>query len=152
MKKLEYVDELMAEIAHEVPPVRSREHVDSLSQMKITLRTHYEAKRAYYSTEYPDFYDRDLRRLFSGVSHNSRHESAAAFLRRIRPEIRRRVSDWTGEHQYTIDQVLLEMIARSRQLKLRRDRPEREVKQDAAVLLTVQTMNFLHSGHHRVAL
>jgi hypothetical protein len=44
------------------------------------------------------------------------------------------------------------MIVRCRQLKLRRARPERQAKQDATVLLTVQTMNYLHSGHHRVAL
>jgi hypothetical protein len=59
---------------------------------------------------------------------------------------------WTNEYQYTIDVVLGDMIARCRELNLRlRDTPE-QTKLDFAVLLTVQTMNYLHSGRHRVAL
>jgi hypothetical protein len=45
-----------------------------------------------------------------------------------------------------------DMIARSRQLKLRLAVPEDEARKQFTVLLTVQTMNFLHSGGHRVAL
>ncbi len=37
-------------------------------------------------------------------------------------------------------------------LHLRLAGPEERVKLDFIVLLTVQTMNFLHSGRHRVAL
>ncbi|MEX0711226.1 MAG: putative zinc-binding metallopeptidase [Pirellulales bacterium] len=148
LKKLEFVDHLMVEIADQAPLVRSRERIEPLSRQRLTLREHYAAKRARYASEFPDFYDRDLRRLFS----DNGEESAAVFLRRIRPEIRRTVAHWTGEYQYTIDQVLQEMIARCRQLKLRRHHPAEQTKQDATVLLTVQTMNYLHSGHHRVAL
>jgi len=152
MKKLEYVDGLMSEIADRTPAVRSRRHVEPISQLRATLGEHYEAKRARYSTEYPDFYDRDLVRLFNDGASRSRGESAAAFLRRVRSEIRRTVASWTGEHPYTIDQVLKEMIGRCRQLQLRRTRPERQVTQDATVLLTVQTMNYLHGGRHRLAI
>ena len=152
LKKLEFVDQLMSELADQTPPVRSRKKIESLSQLKITLREHYDAKQARYAAEYPDFYDRDLRRLFSVSAPGGQQELAASFLRRIRPEIRRTVAYWTGEYQYTIDQVLQEMISRCRQLKLRLDRPEDSAKQDATILLTVQTMNYLHGGHHRVAL
>jgi hypothetical protein len=62
------------------------------------------------------------------------------------------VSSWTGIYQYTIDQVLEDMIERSRQLKLRLAVPEDEARQQFTVLLTVQAMNYLHSGGHRVAL
>ena len=37
--------------------------------------------------------------------------SAAPFLRRNRRELRQVVAEWTGQYQYTIDQVLSEMIA-----------------------------------------
>jgi hypothetical protein len=62
------------------------------------------------------------------------------------------VSEWTGIYQYTIDQVLEEMIARSRELKLRLSVSEDQARQEFAVLLTVQAMNYLHSGGHRVFL
>ena len=60
------------------------------------------------------------------------------------------VARWTGEYQYTIDQVLEEMIFRCEELDMRTDRTEDIAKQDALVLLTVQTMNYLHEGHHRL--
>jgi len=44
------------------------------------------------------------------------------------------------------------MIQRCRELKLRLHRPADEVERDSLVLVTVQTMNYLHEGRHRVAL
>ena len=152
LKKLEYVDEVIREIRDEKPKVTSRERVGSLPTIRKTLGEHYREKRAHYGVDYPHFYDRDLRRLFCDSHDQTGAPSAASFLRRIRREVRRVVSQWTGEYQYTIDQVLTEMIDRCRELGLRCDRGEPEVKRDALVMLTVQTMNYLHGGRHRVAL
>ena len=151
-KKLDYVDALMRQIAGRRPPVTTRERVDPLRQLRITLQDFYTRKRARYGTEFPDFYDRDLRRLFSETADPSVSESAAGFLRRIRPEIRSLVARWTGQYQYTIDQVLRELISRSRELKLRVDGVSEQTKLEASVFLTVQTMNYLHSGRHRIFL
>lgn len=152
LKKLRYVDELMNEISTLSPQVRSRQKIDSLAQLKKTLRQHYEEKRARYSTEHAAVYDRDLRRLFSEAPQHAGRTAASVVLRRLRPDLRELVSHWTGAHQYTIDQVLQEMIARCRELKLREYRSERHTRRDALVLLTVHTMNYLHAGHHRLAL
>ena len=152
LKKLKCVDQLMSELTDVEPPVKSRARVNSLATIPMTLREHYEDKRARYGTEYPDFYDKDLRRLFPDPQEHANSEPAARFLRRVGPELRRLVARWTGEYQYTIDQVLQEMIDRCRELRLRHHLPPEQVKLDAAVLLSVQTMNFLHSGHHRIAL
>jgi hypothetical protein len=153
MKKLEYVDHLMSEVRRQKPQVVSRRHVAPLRSIRRTLREHYAEKRARYGLDYPNFHDRDLRRLFADPPEQARSPSAAAFLRRIGPELRRAVAQWTGEYQYTINQVLEEMIERCRELDLRVDRHrEQQVKRDTLVMLTVQTMNYLHGGHHRVAL
>jgi hypothetical protein len=149
LQKLEFVDELMQGIAGKRPLVNTREQVEPLRSLRFTLRKYYESKRDKYGTLYPDFYDRDLRRLFSDKPRRGKRESAASFLRRIRPEIRKSVSEWTGQYQYTIDQVLKEMIVRARELKLHVDRPEKQARMDATIMLTVQTMNYLHAGHHR---
>jgi hypothetical protein len=132
--------------------VVARERIDPARSIRKTLRQHYQAKRAHYGLDYPDFYDGDLRRLFSDRSEDVKNSAAGTFLNRIRPEIRKSVARWTGEYQYTIDQVLYEMIQRCRELKLRLRAPEEETKRDAIILVTVQTMNYLHGGHHRVAL
>ncbi|MEK6798610.1 MAG: putative zinc-binding metallopeptidase [Planctomycetota bacterium] len=152
LKKLQYVDQCMNEIAGHKPAIRSRRLVDPLIKLTRTLHEHYQAKRARYGRRYPDFFDRDLRRLFADTPRNSPPLPAARFLRKSRAELRRTVARWTGEYQYTIDQVLREMIARCDELRLWVDRPVEESLRETFVLLTVQTMNYLHSGRHRVAL
>ena len=152
IKKLEYMNDLMRELAGQQPKHVSRRKVDPLSSIKKTLRQHYARKREHYGYEKPEFYDRDLRRLFDPPGEGVRGMTAARFLARIRKDVSRRVARWTGEYQYTIDQVLEDMIARCRELGLRVTRPEDQVKLEFTILLTVQTMNYLHSGRHRVAL
>ena len=150
LRKLEYVDELMQEIAGEPAPVRSRRRVEPLSQLRRTLREHYRVKRMHYADDFPDFYDSDLRRIFSNEPRYAHRETAASFLRRHRAELRRRVAEWTGTPPYTIDQVLRDMIDRCKELKLRVARPQAEARLEAVMLVTVQTMYFLQTGR-RVA-
>jgi hypothetical protein len=152
LKKLEYVDSLMADLAGTAPAVRTRAQEAPLRSINSTLREHYEEKRRRYGVVHPDFYDRDLHRLFPDEPGSGTGRPAATLLRRIRPEIRRLVARWTGEYQYTIDQVLMGMIERCRELELRATDAEEELKLDAAVLVSVQTMNYLHGGHHRLSL
>ena len=78
--------------------------------------------------------------------------TAAQFIGRVRRQVRLVVADWTGIYQYTIDKVLEDIIIRCRELKLRLCTPEDQALQEFTVLLTVQVMNYLHSGRHRVAL
>ncbi len=151
LKKLEYVDELMAQIAGKTQAVRCREHVESLASLRTSLREHYERKKARYRLHHPSFYDRDLRRLFPPLTEGEKGKAAAGVLRKLRPELRKRIARWTGEYQYTIDQLLRQMIRRCEAMDVRYCRDEDETKQDALIMLTVQTMNHLHAGHHRLA-
>jgi hypothetical protein len=152
LKKLEYVDRLMHEIAGKPPVTKSRRQTETLRSLKRTLRAHYKHKREHYGVEHPNFTDRDLRKLFSDDPAFARNKSAATFIQRVRRDVRRVVAEWTGSYQYTIDQVIEAMILRSRQLKLRLKYPEDRTQLDFTIVLTVQTMNYLHSGRHRVAL
>jgi hypothetical protein len=152
LKKLEYVDRLMRDIAGKRPVVRTRRKVDPLPKLRRTLREHYRRKREHYGLEYPNFYDRDLRRLFSDAPEYTGSMTAARFVSRIRKDVRRMVARWTGEYQYTIDKVIEDVIVRCREMNLRLAGSEERTKLDFTVLLTVQTMNYLHSGRHRVAL
>jgi len=151
-RKLEYVDYVMRGLAGQRPVVRTQRTVEPLERLRKTLREHYQQRRALYGLDHPDFYDRDLRRLFSDDPQHASRPPAAAFMSRFRKEARRRVGRWTGTYQYTIDQVIGDMIRRSRELRLRLGRPEEETRLEFIILLTVQTMNYLGSGRHRVAL
>jgi hypothetical protein len=150
--KLEYMDSLMDSLRGAGPPVENPEEIDPLNALRATLRQHYRNKRRYYGVDYPNFYDRDLRRLFSDAPEHASGITAAQFINRIRRSVRRVVSGWTGIYQYTIDQVLEDMIERCRELNLRLAVPEDQARQEFTVLLTVQAMNYLHSGGHRLFL
>ena len=152
LRKLEYVDQLLDRLRGSAPRHLSREKPDSLPTLGMTLREYYADKHQRYLVSYPDIYDRDLRRLFSDDPKHARRELASKFLRRNRTEIRRLVANWTGEYQFTLEQVLNDMIGRSRELKLRAAGPERRLKMDFAVLLTVKTVDFHYSRRNWFAL
>ncbi len=151
LRKLEYVDELMRELAGQPPVVGSSRAVEPLSSLRRTLRTHYRRRRAHYRVEGVDSYDAELLRVFVGPTEAS-GPSAAAFLKRIRKDSRRLVRRFTGQRLYLIDQVLGDMIERCRELGLRLAVPEEQARLEFTVLLTVQTMSTLYSGRHRLPL
>ena len=150
LKKLEYVDELMREINDQPPRVTSKRQVEPLSRMRKTLRKHYEEKVQRYGLAVHNVYDRDLRALFSDRPEDRKNPSAARFIQRIRRDVRRTVARWTHEYQYTINEVLDDIISRCRELNLRLRSSEEQAKIDFTIFLSVQLMNYLHSGRHRV--
>ena len=149
LKKLEYVDELMAEIAREKPALTARLRIDPLSRLTRTLAEHYERKRALYAVDPPTIYDRDLRRIFSDDPKHRRSPAAAEFIRRNRARIQQMVSKWTREYQPALDAVLNDMIARCRDLELRAAGPERQLIVDFALLLMARTVDSLYSPARR---
>ena len=102
--------------------------------------------------DFSDFYDLHLRHLFVEGHHGDAGERAAVFLRRMAPELRRVVSQWTGYHPYTVNQFLKEMIVRSRARDLWVPADGGGARIDTAVLLTVQVMRALAKGGYRVSL
>src|SRR6267142_2305003 len=141
----------MSELAGTKPRNRTLTKLEPISEIRTTLREHYRRKREKYDFDWPAVYDRDLRRIFSDDPRHKTRISAASFLRSVRREVRQIVAEGTGVHQYTIDHVLENMIDRCKDLKLRVVRPKRESRRRVMIVLTVQVMNVLHSGYHRIA-
>jgi len=149
LRKLEYVDELMKEIAGRKPLLTRRLKVDPLSRLSLTLGEHYKKKLEHYAIGTQKTYDRDLLRIFSANPRHRRAPPASTFIRANRARIRRLVSKWTGEYQLTLDAVLDEMIDRCRELKLRAAGSERQLRIDFTVLLTAKTVHSLYSPSRR---
>jgi hypothetical protein len=149
LKKLTYVDELMAEIAGKRPLLTRRLHVEPLRRLNQTLAEHYRKKQAHYAVGHPTIYDRDLLRIFSDSPKHRRAPAASAFLRSNRARIRQIVSKWTGEYQLTLDAVFDDMIGRCRELKLRAAGSERQLRMEFIVLLTAKTVHSLYSPSRR---
>src|SRR3982751_6305770 len=149
LKKLEYVDELMDEIAGKRPLVTTRERADTLGRLSQTLEEHYKKKQAFYAFTPPKTYDRDLSRLFSADPRHHRSKPASALIRRHRSQIRQLVARWTGENQLTLDDMLDEMISRCRELDLRAVGPEQKLVLDFIVLVTAKTMHTMFGPSRR---
>ena len=112
LRKLEYMDDADARDRRQ-PPIVARAGGSSRSSScaRRCART-TRGSAAHYGVEHPHFYDRDLRRLFSTRRSISGNRKASRFITRVRRDVRRIVAEWTGEYQYTIDQVIEDMITR----------------------------------------
>jgi hypothetical protein len=151
-RKLLYMDRLMTSLAGVTPKVTTTREVDPLPKLEQTLREHYRSKREHYGLSSPDFYESDLLNLFSDHPRYASNLLAARYLQRIRRDVRSTVASFTDSYQYTIDRLIDKIIRRCRELNLRLTDDEHTTRVDFMVFLTVQTMNYLHSGRHRVAL
>jgi hypothetical protein len=152
LEKLEYVDDLMREIAGKRPPRSDKSEVEPLSGLRHTLADHYAHKRAYFAWSWPANYDQDLRRIFSDEPTDADAPRATRFLRRVRAHLRTRIADGTGVHAYAVDQLLRQMIARAEKLGLRVIDPPAPTIEKLLVMLTTQTAGVLHTGYPKVAL
>lgn len=152
LEKIEFMDQLMTEVKELRPVNRSRRRVEPITRSTQTLGEYYTQKRSRYLVDYPEFLDRDLKRLFTADFDDRSMPTAVSFIRGVRRQVRREVARWTGIYQYTIDRVLEEMIERCRLLELRLEAPTERTTVEFTVFLTVQTMNYLHNGRHRLAL
>ncbi|MGE3165416.1 MAG: hypothetical protein AB7O52_10965 [Planctomycetota bacterium] len=152
LRKLEYVDRTMAEIAGKAPAVRSREQSNSLRAERMTLREHYQRRQEQYGDDVGDLYDRDLRRLFSAEPRFSSQQTAAQFLWRSKRRLRTAVSEWTRSHPYTVDRVIRDMADRCKVLELRLTRSPDETLTDALLMVAMQTMYLVRGGQRVVAL
>jgi hypothetical protein len=146
LAKLQVVDELMGELAGVAPQNRRRGKPYDIARLRRTLREHYDEKRARYAGVYSQAYDANLRRVFSADDARAGDPGAAGFIRKHRRELRELVCEWTGEHQFTVDQLLKEMTGRCVELEVRTSKPAERLKLDFAVFLTAQTATTLHRG------
>jgi hypothetical protein len=142
LRKLERLDAILREIGPRRPLKRTRDRPDSAPRLKTTLREYYRRKKALYGRTVAWVHDAELTALFGLPSRSGRRERAAAFLRKIRPDLCRRVSRMTGLNRYIVDQALSTMVARCRELDLRLLRSEEQTRLGAAVLLTIVTWSY----------
>ncbi|MDZ4694482.1 MAG: putative zinc-binding metallopeptidase [Deltaproteobacteria bacterium] len=153
LKKLIYVDSLMAEVARSRAPVQNDLQIDPLPSQGMTLREFYRKKRETYGLLGENsVYDNDLRNLFGPGINERGQESASAFLNRHRRTIRERVTRWTPQYDVALDHVLRLMMVRCRRLRLFRADPEEKVLHDFSLLLTARTVKYLHTSRDRYAL
>jgi hypothetical protein len=150
-KKLEYVDQLMREIATAKQKVQARDVIDPLSQNKRTLREHYRRELARYSIESTTAFDRRLLRVFTRRDHS--HEvGAAALLRAERRYFIRALTEDARIHAYLVHNVMRAIIDRCRILDLTVRGSRRECRRAALSLVEHIVFDTLYRYRQQYAL
>ena len=145
LQKLQYVDELMRSLAGQPPRFLPEYRVADHDCLNLKLKTYYARKRKLYEDTYPDFYDKDLRQLFSAADGPGRI-TASAYLRRRRRRLLNSVCQWTNEKKFRVNKLLARLIERCDQVDLHvlNDDPQQDFR--VTSFITTLVMNYLFTG------
>ncbi|MEO6994385.1 MAG: hypothetical protein ABI273_12195 [Lacunisphaera sp.] len=146
LHKLEYVDELMRSLAGQAPVCQPEYRVKDHDCLNIKLKTYYARKRKLYQDTYPDFYDRDLRQLFSGAADSGPSLKASFYLRQRKRLLMDAVCEPTNEKKYRVNKLLTRLIDRCDQLDLHLKPGEPAPDLAVAAYITTLVMNYLFTG------
>jgi hypothetical protein len=145
LQKLEYLDELMKSIAGK-PQVHAPEYrLSDHDCLNVKLKTYYARKRKMYEDTYPDFYDRDLRRLFNAGAEIAGRIKASVWLRQRRRHLMDSVCKWTDERKYRVNKLFARLIERCDQLDLH-VRDDTQQSLEVSAYITTLVMNYLFTG------
>jgi hypothetical protein len=147
--KLEYVDQLMQSLAGQAPLVQPEFNVKEYSFLNLKLKTYYARKRRQYAEDFPDFFDRDLRRLFAAAPDAPHRQPASQLLRSQRKQIIDAVSAWTSGKKYTVDQLLNDLTKRCDKLGLFVRADDTALHVQVTAYLTSLVMNYLFTGQFK---
>ena len=126
--KLEFIDELAAEIGEAKPKVIDRSRIEDIAEESSTLRQHYERKLARYRMPRRSGADELLLKVFTTVPRSSRTPKAASVLREMRNDLRLKIMHSGAFSEYLVHQVLRLMISRCESLSLYLRGSRRELK------------------------
>lgn len=151
VRKLEFVDELMDEIATGPPKHRDRTVRDPLAGVDQTLGEHYLAKQSRYGGS-ERRYDKWMARVFVPRAMRRRAPGASRFVREIEPQLRRLLVRRARLHPYYVDHAIRIVTQRAHQLDLVLRGPRRESKRPVVRLHERIVLDILQRNRENYAL
>ncbi|MFH1723597.1 MAG: putative zinc-binding metallopeptidase [Elusimicrobiota bacterium] len=145
LKKLELVDRMMSGIRGRKPKKRTGPKYRRLSKIRMTIAQYHRITRKALEEDFPDFFDGDLKAIFSPEG-GADGERAAKFLRRHRRMLVRGIAQWTGEKRYTIHHLVTRFAERCAELGLYVHLPESETLAQASACLTAMAAHYFLTG------
>lgn len=149
LKKLEYVDELMRSLSGRAAANTPEYRVRDYDCLNLKLKTYYARKRKLFEESYPDFYDKDLQRLFPAPADGAPRVSAAEFLRKNRRQVRDTVCRWTNEKKFRVHGLLARLIKRCGELGLAVAPESNSLQMETSAYITTLVMNHLFTGRFK---
>jgi hypothetical protein len=147
LAKLRYVDNVMKEIAHEVPAVPEPSDDDlPVTAMRYTVAEHYKGNEESIPIRDDRIFDGDLRTIFAAPEHAPAAVSARDFIAVHRREIVTRISYWTGENASVVRQFIDFLADRAESLGLRLSGLEAATLIELTAFGTAVMMNYRHTN------
>ncbi len=146
LQKLEYVDELMRSLAGKIPPHQPTYRVREYDFLNQKLKTYYARKRKLFEDVYADFYDNDLRQIFSAGPEAAGRLPASKYLRQRRRQLMDSICQWTNEKRFRVNKLLTRLIERCDQLGLHAQAEDAPQNLQVSAYLTTLVMNHLFTG------
>lgn len=151
LRKLEFTDRVMDEIASCRPKRHDTSVIEPLSDVDQTLGDHYRLKKARYGG-IERRYDPWIMRVFIARARRPRAIAASRFLREIEPQLRRLLERRARLHPYYVDHAIATVIRRARQLDLVLRSPRREAKRPVVRLHERIVLDVLRRNRENYAL
>ena len=101
LRKLEYIESLVPALGSKSIKVKRSQYFFHISSLKKKLENHNRQKRRLYIEHEPDFFDEDLKLVFSAGDAKAR-TAAGKFLSANRKELEASVGRYTGEKKVMI--------------------------------------------------
>lgn len=147
LAKLEYVDGVMGEIAHQVPEVPEPSEDDlPVAAMRYTLAEHYEGSEEAIPIRDQRIFDGDLKTIFADAARAPGAPSAQEFMERHRREVVTRISYWTGENASIVRQFVDFLAQRVADLDLKLAGLEAATLIELTAFGTAVMMNYRHTN------
>lgn len=147
LAKLEYVDKVMKEIAHEIPDVPEPSDDDlPVAAMQYTLAEHYKENEESIPIRDQRIFDGDLKTIFVNAEHAPGAAAAAEFISRHRREIVTRIAYWTGENASVVRQFVDFLAQRVAHLELKLGGLEASTLIELTAFGTAVMMNYRHTN------
>jgi len=148
VRKLVYVEDLMSEFEGRLPGDLEPYRPSAESSLRIKLRTYYRRKQKAFAESFPDYYDKDLKKIF-GISSSREGVSAGAYISRNRKQVVNAVNQWTREPKYRINELLEEFVGRAKELELSSGADDTELLSSLVSYTTSLIMNQRLTGYYK---
>jgi hypothetical protein len=147
LKKLNYVDRVMHEIAKETPEVPEPSEDDlPVAAMRYTVADHYKDNDERIPIRDKRIFDGDLRTIFVTPDQAPGGGSATEFIARHQREIVTRISYWTGENPSIVRQFVDFLTGRVSELDLKLGGLEAATLIELTAFGTAVIMNYRHTN------
>jgi hypothetical protein len=149
-KKLKYIEKITKEFKSRTNKEPNGRLVGDARYLSSTLTRYYNRKTKAFEEDYPKFFDKDLLRIFSEKSDETKKcEKASKFMRRNRKAIVNTTAYWTREKKVTIHAIFARLLKRCTELELVSCNTEVQTTGELSAYLATMVSNYLFTGHFK---